>query len=287
MKYITNIEYIYINTQFSLLITYQKEIISSYKMTDSPIQPRFTRHLSCDTSIHKLNKQSKLIITIEPPSERKNVDENTAVHEPVVTNSGRIEEVDESIPEITKSGTPRRPTLFNIRSGGGELELNVNELIDAHLTEVKIRADGHSEETSRFSKRDRRIGCPTIILTAFASSVYLLATDVFNKGRIGGYIAFALSILSFILGTVREYYNWSSVSHSHDLSAKLYMSLFRSIELRLIEEQLTPEERRHIFKEILDQMSIIEQYEPKISSRIMKQVQEELISINTLQETNV
>ena len=74
--------------------------------------------------------------------------------------------------------------------------------------------------------------------------------------------------MSFLFSVSRDYLNFSHRFQSHDLSEKLYTTLLRTIEVRLMKNNIDTEERHNIFKDIVDQMSIIEQYETSIPTNI-------------------
>ena len=85
-------------------------------------------------------------------------------------------------------------------------------------------------------------------------------------------ISLIISIVAFILSASREYLNYARRFQSHDLSSKLYTTVLRSTEVRLIKNHIDRDEKRDIFKDIVDQMTIIEQYETPIPDTIEKQV---------------
>src|SRR5579862_2693347 len=50
------------------------------------------------------------------------------------------------------------------------LQRDVEQLIDSHLTEIQIRIEGHNRAAEKFKKRDKFIGYPVTLLSAFVSS---------------------------------------------------------------------------------------------------------------------
>ena len=97
--------------------------------------------------------------------------------------------------------------------------------------------------------------------------------DSYNKSLIK-YVSLGMSISSFFMSVSRNFLEYGKKYQSHDLSSKLYTTLLRSIEVRLISinQEYT---KRSLFKEIVDQMSIIEQYERPIPPHIDRKVRME------------
>jgi hypothetical protein len=150
------------------------------------------------------------------------------------------------------------------------IKMNPSKLINEHLSEIQVRIIGHNRASVLYNKLDKIIGYPVTILSSFLSSTIMMtiASDNEYNMTILKYISLVLSLASFVCSISRDYLNYSSKFQSHELSSKLYTTLLRSIEVRLIKSYLDDEEKRDIFKDIVDQMSIIEQYETPVPDSI-------------------
>ena len=162
------------------------------------------------------------------------------------------------------------------RNTGVKIMMSPSKLINEHLSEIQLRIVGHTRAAKMYEKRDKIIGYPVTILSSFLTSAIMMSIANDNNGfevkTAIKYISLTLSIMSFLFSVSRDYLNYSRKFQSHDLSSKLYTTLLRSTEVRLIKTHLDECERRDIFKDIVDQMSIIEQYETPIPSKIDKNV---------------
>ena len=157
-----------------------------------------------------------------------------------------------------------------IQSNDIILMLNPSKLINEHLSEIQLRIIGHKRSANMYKIREKIIGYPVTILSAFLTSTIMMSISNENivNEIIIKYVSIILSILSFIFSVSRTYLDFSQKFQSHDLSSKLYTTILRSIEVRLIKNHINKEEKRDIFKDIVDQISIIEQYETPIPDMI-------------------
>lgn len=162
-----------------------------------------------------------------------------------------------------KQFNPNRMDKVNIM-------IDPTKMINENMNEIQLRIIGHTRASILYERREKIMGYPVTILSSFlASSIMLSITDdTSNNQYIIKYISLTLSIVSFLLSVSRDYLNFARKFQSHELSSKLYTTLLRSVELRLINNNLDNDERRDIFKDIIDQMSIIEQYEIPIPVNI-------------------
>lgn len=145
-----------------------------------------------------------------------------------------------------------------------------NILIRENLNEIKIRIIAHTTASIMYEKKEKYLGYPITILSSFLSSTIMLeiSNDNAVTKNVFTYISLCLSIISFLLSISRQYFEFARKFQSHDLSSKLYTTLLRSVESRLIKNHINNEERRDIYKDLVDQMSIIEQYETQIPKHI-------------------
>ena len=160
--------------------------------------------------------------------------------------------------------------------------MNPSKLINDHLNEIQLRIIGHTRSAAMYEKREKIIGYPATLLSSFTTSSIMLTitSDNENNAYIIKYISLVLSIMLFLLSVSRDYLNFARKFQSHDLSSKLYTTLLRSIEVRLIKNHITKDDRRDIFKDIVDQMSIIEQYEIPIPGNIDSKIRSEHVKLN-------
>ena len=166
------------------------------------------------------------------------------------------------------------------------LHINPAKLIIQHLHEIQLRIIGHNRAAVMYERNDKIIGYPITIISSFITSTIMMSLsidDELNQSIIK-YISLILSITSFFFSVSRDYLNYSKKFQSHDLSSKLYTTLLRSMEVRLIKNHLTDDERRDMFKDIVDQMSIIEQYETPVPVSISAQLANEndIMSISVI-----
>jgi hypothetical protein len=160
--------------------------------------------------------------------------------------------------------------------------MNPSKLINEHMSEIQLRIVGHTRAAGTYERREKIIGYPVTILSSFVSSTILMSisTDPDSDQTIIKSISLALSLISFFLSVSRDYLNYARKFQSHDLSSKLYTTLLRSVEVRLINSDLEKDEKRDIFKDIIDQMSIIEQYETPVPAYIDRQVRKDNAVMN-------
>jgi hypothetical protein len=166
--------------------------------------------------------------------------------------------------------------LSQDRMNAVTITMNPSKLIKDHLCEIQLRIIGHTRTAISYEKKDKIIGYPVTILSSFITSAIMMkiAGDATNNQNIIKYVSLSLSVMSFLFSVSRDYLNYAKKHQSHDLSAKLYTTLLRSVEVRLIKNHLGKEDKREIFKDIIDQMSIIEQYETPIPTGIDNKVRD-------------
>lgn len=152
------------------------------------------------------------------------------------------------------------------------------KLINEHLSEIQIRISCHKLSARIYNKRERIITFPiTILATFIASSIMVDLTGTGTNFQL--YMKYTGLVISFLLGLLnelRKYFDFAKLYKDHDLSSKLYTTLSRSIEIRLIQYKLVRNEKYDIFKDIVNQMSIIEQYEPDISKHIERKIRDKI-----------
>jgi hypothetical protein len=185
-----------------------------------------------------------------------------------------------SIRSIVQKNDESSEKEFMIKSSRLDMvmiKMNPSKLINEHLSEIQIRIIGHNRASVLYNKLDKIIGYPVTIISSFLSSTIMMTIISDNEYSMSiiKYISLILSLTSFIFSISRDYLNYSHKVKSHELSSKLYTTLLRSIEVRLIKEHLPDDEKRDIFKDIVDQMSIIEQYENPVPDSINSKLMDE------------
>jgi hypothetical protein len=151
-----------------------------------------------------------------------------------------------------------------------DIQRSSSQLIDEHLQEIQVRINGHLQSALRYENRDRIIGYPVTLLSSFVASALMLNLSQENSHNQTAVdiVGFSFAVTSFVLSLSRDYLKYTTKFQAHDVSSKLYTNLLRSIEVRLIGNHITMADKRDMFKDIVDQMSIIEQYELPIPSDI-------------------
>jgi hypothetical protein len=184
-------------------------------------------------------------------------------------------------PQVRRSNNITSPdvqqVLLQNRMNTVTIMMNPSKLIHEHLCEIQLRIIGHTRTAILYEKKDKIIGYPVTILSSFITSAIMMSItgDSDSDQNVIKYISLSLSIMSFLFSVSRDYFNYAKKHQSHDLSAKLYTTLLRSVEVRLIKNHLGKDDKRDIFKDIIDQMSIIEQYETPIPIGIDNKVRDE------------
>jgi hypothetical protein len=171
-----------------------------------------------------------------------------------------------------------------IKSDNVPIMIDPSLLISEHLNEMQLRMIGHTRAAILYEKKEKILGFPVTIISSFTTSSIMLDMTKDNDKTDNSlyyikYISLILSIISFVFSILRDYLNYAKRFQSHDLSSKLYTTLVRSVEVRLIKTHLSKEDRQDIFKDIVDQMSIIEQYETPIPHNILARVRKEVMKI--------
>lgn len=169
-----------------------------------------------------------------------------------------------------RNGSYITQELFQSRMKNITILMDPSLLINQHMCEIQLRILGHSKAAIAYEKKENLLGYPVTILSSFLTSSIMLSvsTDTGYNKFIIKYISLTLSIILFLSSISRNYFNFSRKFQSHDLSSKLYTSLLRFTEVRLTKSVINKTEKQDIFKDIVSQMSIIEQYERPIPSKI-------------------
>jgi hypothetical protein len=281
------------------------QLSSINEHTDSYIQKNREKFQSISEKA-KQNKIKRNSTSDDINSEENINTDETILEEPILNDQTEVYEfsvstLDRKLKEIKRnkniSNKPRCLSLSNNvqktpvnlykdqtsdKLNNITIMMNPSKLINDHLNEIQLRIIGHTRSAIMYETREKIIGYPVTILSSFITSAIMMSitSDNLNSKDIIKYISLTLSIMSFIFSVSRDYLNFSRKFQSHDLSSKLYTTLLRSTEVRLINNHLSKDDKRGMFKDIVDQMSIIEQYETPIPGSIEKEIRKENAKLN-------
>jgi len=163
------------------------------------------------------------------------------------------------------------PVFYEYPVVKADLNFSPSRLIEQHLTEVRRRIDLHSRAAEHYEYWNRVFGYPITIISGFLSSTMMYALALENNNFINT-LNLVLSCILFFFSATKEYLKYDEKNKSHDISSKLYTTLTRSVELRLIKnnEEVSLEEKKDMYKDLVEQMTIIEQFDLTIPDRIIK-----------------
>lgn len=157
-----------------------------------------------------------------------------------------------------------------------DITLQSNTLIKNKLKEIRLRIIGHDRTANMYERYIKYLAFPIMMFSVAITATTTASTaenSIMNQSVLH-YLSFSFSIISLFLNSISNLLNLPSKYQSHDLSHKLYTNLYRSVEMELIED-LDNINKRNIFKDIISQMSIIEQYETTIPDRIYNKIEKE------------
>jgi len=163
------------------------------------------------------------------------------------------------------------PVYYEYPERKNVITLSPSRLIEQHLSEVRRRIELHSRSADYYEYWNRILGYPTTLISGFLSSTMMYALTLDNNKKID-IINLVLSCVLFFLSVTKKYIKYEEKNKTHDVSAKLYTTLSRSVELRLIktDDVISREERKDMYKDLVEQMTIIEQFDLTVPDRIIK-----------------
>jgi hypothetical protein len=166
--------------------------------------------------------------------------------------------------DISKKRVSRTPD----KKDNDIIHINTAKLIHNTLDDIQIRIIGHSRTSKIYENRDKIFSYPVTLLSSSTVSTILMSISVSGPGVIIiKYISLSLAIMAFLFSITRDYLKFSHIAQSHNMSSKLYTTLLRTIEMRLIKNN-SVEEQKNIFQDLIEQVSIIETYEISIPYEI-------------------
>lgn len=260
---------------------YNKKGVSGFSMCSKP-----NSNNNDETTTPFVNTLSPLLDPKSDPVIYNTDDETSGIGFDIAEYS--LSKLDKKLKEIKKNregtskrfnnlnfdSTPPYPRTRNsINDTTQKIKMNPNTLIHEHLEEIQLRTKCHTVVSIMYMIKERRIGLPVTVLSGFVSGTTMLSiTNDYGSNMYVKIISLILAIVTFILSVSRGYLRYAEKFHSHDVSAKLYTTLLRQNEIRLIENHIGSSERKDIFKDLVAQMSIIEQYETPIPKKIERKI---------------
>ena len=154
---------------------------------------------------------------------------------------------------------------------------NVTELLRNNIKTVNDRIGCHNIENERYERYDKIMGYPITLLSIFISSSIMFNINANDKSVAVEIMGLIISFILSFLSVSREFLNYARKGAEHKVSCKLYTTLLRNIETRLMKNELTNVEKKEIFRDLVAQISLIEQYELPIKSKTMERVRKNSI----------
>ena len=180
--------------------------------------------------------------------------------EPVNHRDFSIYTLNRKLFDISKKRVSRTPD----KKDNDIIHINTAKLIHNSLDDIQIRIIGHSRTYKLYESRDKIFSYPVTLLSSSTVSTILMSISVSGPGVIIiKYISLTLAIMAFLFSITRDYLKFSHIAQSHNMSSKLYTTLLRTMEMRLIKNN-SIEEQKNIFQDLIEQVSIIETYEISI-----------------------
>ena len=149
---------------------------------------------------------------------------------------------------------------------------NIKELIKESIDDIKIKSKAHDIMFRKYRQIDKLIELPSIIFDAIVSTSLFFYFTQENPVNWVIILAIILSSTSFIISTIRKFYNFTYKYHSHDSSSKLYNQVHREIQMVLIKNHLDHDIYRDLYGDTVKQISIIEEYEEPLSFRLIESI---------------
>ena len=176
----------------------------------------------------------------------------------------------------TNNKTYKKDSSNSLNNKLDDITLQSDTLIKNKLKEIRLRIIGHDRAANMYERYIKYLAFPIMMFSVAITATTTASTaenSIMNQSVLH-YLSFSFSIISLFLNSISNLLNLPSKYQSHDLSHKLYTNLHRSVEMELIED-LDNINKRNIFKDIISQMSIIEQYETTIPYRIYNKIEKE------------
>ncbi len=176
-----------------------------------------------------------------------------------------------SFGRVSPPPSPREvPVFYEYADRPHGIAISPSRLIDKHLSEIRRRMNMHSMAAAYYEYWGKLLGYPISIISGFLGST-LMYEYAMKKNEILGIVNLVFVGTLFLLSNSKDYLKYSDKNKSHDISSKLYTTLLRSNELRLLKgNNIDLAEKRDMSKDIIEQMTIIEQFDLIIPEHIIK-----------------
>lgn len=91
----------------------------------------------------------------------------------------------------------------------------------------------HREAFQYYYKKDAAITIPSIIITSIAACISFLSIGLYTRNIYFGLISGTLNIISTIMASTKQYFNWNHKSYQHNNSSVAYLKIKNLIEIQL------------------------------------------------------
>jgi uncharacterized protein YhhL (DUF1145 family) len=145
-------------------------------------------------------------------------------------------------------------------------------LID-NLKLVAVRIQSHQLSYMHYRSLRRLLGFPRTLISGFLSSALSVNLFTPQPSEATSYVMFALAVSEFVLNLVLQYFMFTSKEKHHDMSVKLYTTLFRTVQMKLLKNNFSPGEKKELLQDMLGQLAILEQYEDVVPERFQNQAE--------------
>jgi hypothetical protein len=152
--------------------------------------------------------------------------------------------------------------------------MHSSDLINEHLKDLRVRIEAHNLSFLMYRKWDKYISLPILLLMTILSSTMGILVFSDGSGTVGKWLGLILSTSALTLTALKGHLQWDLKAHDQDTSSKLFKQLLRSVEVKLISTTLTNDDKHELFRDIISQISIIEQYEEPIPKTIEDKIVE-------------
>lgn len=143
-----------------------------------------------------------------------------------------------------------------------------------NLKTILVRMEAHRLSYMHYRSCRRCFEFPRVIISAFLSSA--LSVALFSGDTpVTQAATFSMATINFFLTITLDYFGYHRKEKEHDLSYKLYTTLFRSIQLKILSTSLTDEAKTNLLHDLLSQLSILEQYEDVVPRRFEVKAQQD------------
>lgn len=256
----------------------RKQVLMSNLQEPSPFRkhsPSSLNYVHNPTTFHTIAPPSTPSTRSTPDRRRTRFSPHdspvSCVRVPALNNSPMVQVPSRNVAETWHTGVP---VFYEYPDRPHGIAISPSRLIEQHLSEIRKRISLHDQSSQYYEKWNKVLGYPIKLISGFLSSTMMYTIASQNHTYIN-FINLSMSGFLLILSTSKEHLQYDKKNKSHDISSKLYTNLLRSIEKRLsVKNSDTPEisvdEKNDMFKDLVEQMTIIEQFDLTIPNHIIK-----------------